>query len=135
MLSKIVYMLATSLCALFILFSCSSSDKSINSPEPSSKTYSTVLKVDENIQSIMVIQQNSSIVISGDGTANQWIKIVCSWNTPNEVEVQVGDNGKWSYTLKTGNGNFDVQSIQVIGKSKLEFTDILVGEVWLCSGQ
>ncbi|MBB6053194.1 sialate O-acetylesterase [Armatimonas rosea] len=44
-------------------------------------------------------------------------------------------NGKWELTLKairTAGGPFP---LTISGKNKIEFKDILVGEVWVCSGQ
>lgn len=127
-------MLFSNFFLLLSLFGCSA-DKGNVAPDASVKMYSTILKVDEHVQSNMVVQQNSTFILSGEGTAKQWVKVICSWSSPKEVEVQVADDGKWSVSLKTASGSFDAHVLQVFGKSKIEFSDILVGEVWLCSGQ
>ncbi|MBL1408269.1 sialate O-acetylesterase [Sphingobacterium faecale] len=128
------FMLISYFFLLLGLAGCSG-EKGSAEPDPLEKSYSAVLKVDSHVQSNMVVQQNSTFVVSGEGTAKQWIKVNCSWASPEETDVQVADDGRWSVSLKTSTGSFDTHDLQVSGRSKLEFTDILVGEVWLCSGQ
>ena len=70
---------------------------------------------------------------------------VWGWADPSE-EVTVSFNGKSATTLADAQGAWKVQlpseeacfegkSLVVKGKNTLEFKNILVGEVWICSGQ
>ena len=48
--------------------------------------------------------------------------------------AKAGDDGKWSVTLDPLPAG-GPHTLTVEGKNKVEFEDVLVGEVWLCSGQ
>lgn len=45
------------------------------------------------------------------------------------------DSGKWMVKLDAMKANAKGQSLSVSGSSKVALTDVLVGEVWICSGQ
>ncbi|WP_394795251.1 sialate O-acetylesterase [Armatimonas sp.] len=52
-----------------------------------------------------------------------------------QKKTTTAKNGKWEVTLKgtrTAGGPFP---LSISGKNRIEFKDILVGEVWVCSGQ
>ena len=80
------------------------------------------------------------MVLQRDINVNVW-----GWAAPGEkVTVQFGgqdlsaltdDKGKWSVRLSAMKANPTPQSLTVSGKNKIELTDILVGDIWLCSGQ
>ncbi len=69
---------------------------------------------------------------------------VWGWAEPGE-EVTVTSGSAKASTKADADGNWKVQlpaqkignpiSITVAGKNKIELTDVLVGEVWVCSGQ
>ena len=89
-----------------------------------------------NLQSNMVLQQNSNFTISGKGTPNGQIKVQCSWEAVDKFyATTIANNGQWSIIVQTPAGSFDSRTISVEGKQKIVFSNILVGEVWLCSGQ
>lgn len=70
---------------------------------------------------------------------------VWGWAEPGEkVQVQFGDHkttgvandaGRWQVELPAMDANAKSQTLQVQGNNRLEVKDVLVGEVWLCSGQ
>lgn len=91
--------------------------------------------IDNHLQSNMVIQQNSSFTISGRNVPGQQIKVACSWNTNETYNLTANTNGYWSVQVQTPVGSFEPVTISVEGKEKKEFTNILIGEVWFCSGQ
>ncbi|KAB2641615.1 MAG: sialate O-acetylesterase [Verrucomicrobia bacterium] len=80
------------------------------------------------------------MVLQRDSNINVW-----GWAAPGEkVDLQFGgqnlsaitdDQGKWSVKLAPMKANATPRILSVAGKNKLELTDILVGDVWLCSGQ
>lgn len=50
--------------------------------------------------------------------------------------VTAGDDGKWFTQLPARSANGRTLELQVVsGDEKVEFTNILLGEVWICSGQ
>jgi len=52
-----------------------------------------------------------------------------------KAETTTGDDGKWMVRIKTPKASDQAMTLVVEGKNKKEFSDVLVGEVWVCSGQ
>jgi len=79
----------------------------------------------------MVLQRNGLIPIWGWADANE--KIEVRFNIPVK-SVKAGKNGKWLIRLDAENagGPYDMT---IKGKNTVQIRNILVGEVWLCSGQ
>lgn len=83
----------------------------------------------------MVLQQNSSASVWGWGTASSTVKIIGSWAEKDTISAPVDCFGQWKAVLPTGKsgGPYTLQVFD--GTSKIVLNDILLGEVWLCSGQ
>jgi len=82
----------------------------------------------------MVLQQKSTVAIWGWSDAGETVKIVASWNSKDTVKVKADNSSKWTTTIQTiGAGG--PYSIQILGSSKLELKNVMLGEVWICSGQ
>ena len=70
---------------------------------------------------------------------------VWGWAEPNEqVTVTFGDNsvtttacekGAWKVELPALPASYEPKDLTIKGANELKFTNILVGEVWICSGQ
>jgi sialate O-acetylesterase len=82
----------------------------------------------------MVLQQNSEVAFWGWGNAGEQIKIVAGWNTSDTLQVKADNKAKWTATLKTikAGGPY---SIKIMGSSYVELENVMLGEVWICSGQ
>lgn len=81
----------------------------------------------------MVLQQNADIKIRGKARPGEKIVVTSGWQA--EGNTVAGDDGKWVVQLKTpaAGGPFD---IIVSGKKSADtITNVLIGEVWVCSGQ
>jgi sialate O-acetylesterase len=93
---------------------------------------SAEVKLPSIFSNSMVLQRDKPIAVWG-------------WDNPGtEVTVSLGesktaakadDQGKWSASLPAQKANATGQTLTVKGSSEKAFTDVLVGEVWLCSGQ
>ncbi len=85
------------------------------------------------IGSHMVLQQNSEAPLWGWASPGENISIATSWDS-GKVQAAAGSDGKWSVKVKTppAGGPF---TIEIAGKNKIVLDDILIGEVWICSGQ
>ncbi|HEY2649437.1 MAG TPA: sialate O-acetylesterase [Puia sp.] len=79
----------------------------------------------------MVIQRNQSVPIWGWSSPNE--KIIVHFNQQQKKTV-ADKNGKWRINLdpEPAGGPFE---LNVQGKNVVIIHDLLVGEVWLCSGQ
>lgn len=79
----------------------------------------------------MVMQQDKPLVIWGWANPNETIKIQLGTAS---AEAQANANGEWKVVLpamKAG-GPF---TLTISGSSDVQFDDVMIGEVWLCSGQ
>lgn len=82
----------------------------------------------------MVLQQNSKVNLWGWASPNEKISIQLSWqNTP--IETIAKPDGTWKTTVNTPSGSEKPQTITLEGNTKISLKNILIGEVWLCSGQ
>lgn len=81
----------------------------------------------------MVLQQNSEITIWGWGKPHEEVSITGSWDSQTK-KMTIGPNSKWEATLKTpvAGGPY---TITIKGYNTIVLEDILIGEVWLVSGQ
>lgn len=79
----------------------------------------------------MVLQRNKEIPVWG--WADAYEKVEVHFNKQTKT-TQADKNGKWTIKLaaEKAGGPFE---IVIIGKNKIIIKDVLVGEVWICSGQ
>lgn len=79
----------------------------------------------------MVLQQKTKVRVWGTADAGE--KVTVKFRDQ-EASAEPDKDGRWSVQLdsKEAGGPFPM-SIQ--GKNKIELKDVLVGEVWVCSGQ
>jgi sialate O-acetylesterase len=91
------------------------------------------VKLPAVIGSHMVLQQKGDAPIWGWAKASEQVSVTGSWDEQT-VTATAGSDGKWMVKLKTpvAGGPY---IIKISGKNKIVLEDILIGEVWLCSGQ
>ncbi|TRX25100.1 sialate O-acetylesterase [Flavobacterium franklandianum] len=79
----------------------------------------------------MVLQRNKQIPVWGWADANE--KVVVHFNKQTK-SITADKNGKWMVKLdaEKAGGPFE---LTITGKNKMVITNVLVGEVWICSGQ
>lgn len=82
----------------------------------------------------MVIQRNAEIEIWGWANLGEEVTVTTSWNNQ-EYKVITPLSTKWELSINTPKAG-GPYSIHIKGKTNDIFlNDILIGEVWLCSGQ
>lgn len=81
-----------------------------------------------------VLQRESSVAVWGWGEAGKTVTISASW-LKKSVRTKVNDDGSWRVTLLTLEAGGPYSLTVKSGKEKIQINDILLGEVWLCSGQ
>lgn len=79
-----------------------------------------------------VLQRSKPVPVWGRAEAGE--KVVVSFNGQTK-STTAGPEGRWSVTLDPMTANAAASTLTVVGKNTLTLTDILVGEVWLASGQ
>jgi sialate O-acetylesterase len=79
----------------------------------------------------MVLQRNKPIPVWGWADANERVEVHFNKQTKT---ITADKNGKWMVKLDSekAGGPFE---LTIIGKNKIVITNVLVGEVWICSGQ
>jgi sialate O-acetylesterase len=83
----------------------------------------------------MVLQQNTEARIWGTSDAGVQVTVTPSWNGK-AYRCNAGSDGRWSVKVETPAGSYKAYSISVKGDGTvLKINDVLVGEVWLASGQ
>ena len=80
----------------------------------------------------MVLQQLKDIPVWG--TANPGEKISVDFAGQNKTTI-ADNSGKWSVKLKPMKASFTPREMTIKGTNTIILKNILVGEVWLCSGQ
>ena len=81
----------------------------------------------------MVLQQTAEVKLWGWANPNEEITIIPSWdNKP--VKVKADNEAKWLVNLITPKSGGPYQ-IKIQGYNAIIIDDVLIGEVWLCSGQ
>ena len=96
----------------------------------------TIVNAQTNVASFfsdgMILQQQKSINIWGIDSAGTKIHVVSSWGETSQTTTST--NGKWKLQLSTPVAG-GPHSITIKGSSTIIINDVLIGEVWICSGQ
>ncbi len=81
----------------------------------------------------MVLQQNSEVKIWGWAKSGEPVRLTASW-LEQKMETKASSQGTWEITVPTpsAGGPF---TVQLNGYNEITFENVLIGEVWLCSGQ
>lgn len=83
----------------------------------------------------MVLQQKSDARIWGWASPGAKISVRPSW-CKKSYSATGGQDGRWELTVPTPEASYTRQTIRLKGDgSDLRLDNILIGEVWLCSGQ
>ena len=85
------------------------------------------------IGSDMVLQQQSSVKFWGWGNPGEKVFIIPAWNSHTDSTVVTGD-GKWQLYIATPKAG-GPHIITIKGNNTITLTNVLIGEVWICSGQ
>jgi sialate O-acetylesterase len=81
----------------------------------------------------MLLQQKTVAKIWGKATPRQKIKVAASWNI--EAKTVSGEDGKWTANLDTPEAGGPYTVTISASDTTITINNVLVGEVWFCSGQ
>lgn len=81
----------------------------------------------------MVIQRNAEVKIWGWAKAGEEVSIKASW-TEEAIKTKASNNAYWEVVLSTPDIR-GPQEIRISGYNELVLKNVLLGEVWLVSGQ
>ena len=80
----------------------------------------------------MVLQQDAALPVWGSADAGEKVTVTVGAES---ASATADASGRWSVKLKALPTGSTPVTMTVEGKNKLTFSDVLVGEVWFCSGQ
>lgn len=92
------------------------------------------LKVASLISDNMVLQRNTEVKVWGTTTPNQMVAVSASWHK-NKTKVVANEKGEWVAKVKTYEAGGPYTLTIASAKETVKIKNILLGEVWLCSGQ
>ncbi|MDX9883251.1 MAG: sialate O-acetylesterase [Prolixibacteraceae bacterium] len=81
----------------------------------------------------MVLQQQTDAAIWGKATAGKTVRVNTSWDKKSYA-TQADQQGNWKVKVKTPKAGGPYE-ITISDGSSLKLNDVLIGEVWVCSGQ
>ena len=90
------------------------------------------ISVPDIVGSGMVLQRDQSVPIWGTAEPGESVTVRFGRQKLNAVADK---QGKWVVRLRAMRASITPDSLYIEGSNKLEFKDILVGEVWLVAGQ
>ena len=97
-------------------------------------TANAQVKLPALVSDNMVLQQNTKVNLWGWASPNEKVNILPGWqNTP--LEIVADSNGNWKTTVNTPIGSEKTYDIVIEASNKIILKNILIGEVWICSGQ
>ena len=80
----------------------------------------------------MVLQRDLPVPVWGWAEAGEEVAVTFG---DQSKKVTADKDGRWQVKLDALKANADGQTLKVSGKNSIELKDVLIGEVWLCSGQ
>ena len=80
----------------------------------------------------MVLQRGVTVPVWGHAEAGESVKVSFSGQSKTVV---TGEDGKWMVELDSLKASNEGSEMIIEGSNKIVFKDVVVGEVWICSGQ
>ncbi|NCG27987.1 MAG: sialate O-acetylesterase [Verrucomicrobiales bacterium] len=90
------------------------------------------VKLPNVIGSGMVLQRDMAVPVWGWAEAGEEVTVSFAGQTK---KTKTGDDGKWTVSLDPLKANGNGSALTITGKNKITLENVLVGEVWICSGQ
>jgi sialate O-acetylesterase len=82
----------------------------------------------------MVLQREANVRLWGWGRPGEAVSVTPSWSTA-PTSTQVNPQGAWEVIVQTPAAGTGPQTITIKGDNSIVLRDVLLGEVWVCSGQ
>src|SRR5690554_1990927 len=92
------------------------------------------LRIPNVLSDNMVLQRKTDANIWGWGWASTTVSVKASW-LDDTVKTQVDGGGRWILQVPTGEAGGPYELTISAGGEQIKLENILLGDVWLCSGQ
>lgn len=90
------------------------------------------VKLPSVLSSHMVLQQEMPIVLWGSAEPGESVTVKFAETSETAT---ANEKGHWQVTLPPHEADSEPRRMSIVGKNRIELEDVLVGEVWLGSGQ
>ncbi|MEI8290962.1 MAG: sialate O-acetylesterase [Verrucomicrobiota bacterium] len=80
----------------------------------------------------MVLQQSIKLPVWGKADPGEKVTVTVGSRS---VSATAGPDGKWRVELEILNASAEPVTMTITGKNRIVFSDVLIGDVWACSGQ
>ena len=90
------------------------------------------VKLPAVLGSHMVLQRDVPLPVWGTAEPGEAVRVDLDGN---QAETKAGSNGRWQVTLKSMKADGKSHRLTITGKNTVVLEDILIGEVWVGSGQ
>ena len=90
------------------------------------------IKLPNVIGSGMVLQRDMAVPVWGWAEVGEEVTVSFAGQTK---KTTAGDDGKWMIKLDSLKANAKGSTLTISGTNKINLDNVLVGEVWICSGQ
>ena len=96
-------------------------------------TLSAKVQLPALLQDNMVLQQQTEANLWGKADPQKKVTVTTSWDKE-KYTTQADENGAWKVAVSTpaAGGPY---SITISVGDKIELNNVMIGEVWICSGQ
>lgn len=92
------------------------------------------IKLPNTITNNMVLQQQTNASLWGHATPNKAVSIKVSWAVGKAFATKADANGNWLIKIPTPKYG-GPYTIKISDGDEVELKNILIGDVWICSGQ
>lgn len=99
----------------------------------STVTYAKI-QLPDIISDNMVLQQNTQVKLWGKASPESVVSVKSSWDEKTYT-TRSNSNGQWIISISTPKAGYTPQSISFSDGEAVTLNNILIGEVWFCSGQ
>lgn len=82
----------------------------------------------------MVLQQQSEVALWGWAKPNSSVRVTTSWDRKNH-SAKSDEEGYWKLKVATPAASYSPHTITISDGDAITLGNILIGEVWICSGQ
>ncbi len=82
-----------------------------------------------------VLQRNDTVKLWGRGPGSFNLQIIASWRTADTITIEIPASGTWITDLRTPAKGGPYTISFICAKDTQVISDILIGDIWLCSGQ
>lgn len=82
----------------------------------------------------MILQRESQVPIWGLASPNEKVTVLSSWNNKT-TSTKADNNGNWNVKIETPQAGGPYQLNISTSNSVLNYSNVLIGEVWIASGQ